>query len=225
MGLKKWLEVERLDVLIAILIALVSLTASLAAWRTNVVGSKASDANRQGLIDAVKKGAAQNENWRVLYQEAGFARDFVVASAATDVMEDSGDKSLQSAAATRRQYLLPSMQLLSEPLGTQEKYLKSDGTFDLEKRFADLEAESADMAALDLSASFHLSDQYSTEQRWLTVGTVLLVVSLFWLGMAELTKGRARLLNLVIGLGIFLFGIVFILVVEVVAVIARGGVL
>jgi hypothetical protein len=225
MGIKNLLKSERLDILIAVLIALVSLTVSLAAWRTNVVGSNASDANRQGLIDAVKKSAAQNENWRVVYQEAGFARDFVVASAAADAMEASGDKSLQSAAATQRQYLLPGMQMLSDPLGTQKKYLKNDGTFDLEKRFADLEADAPDLAALDPEASFNLSDKYSSEQRWLTVGTVLLVISLFWLGMAELTKERTRLLNLLVGLGVYLLGVVFLIVIEIVAVVGRGGVL
>ena len=225
MTLRKWLQPERLDIVIAVLIALVSLTTSLAAWRTNVVGSSASDANRQGLIDAVKKGAAHNENWRVVYQEAGFARDFMIASASVDAMEASGDLSFQSAASTQRQYLLPGMQLLSEPLGTQEKYLKADDTFDLEKRFADLEAEDPDLAALDPSASFKLADQYSSEQRWLTIGTVLLVISLFWFGVAELTKEHGRLINLFVGLGIYLFGVVFIIIVEVVAVIARGGAL
>jgi len=225
MALKKWLEPERLDILIAVLIALVSLTTSLAAWRTNVVGSSASDANRQGLIDAVKKGAAQNENWRMVYQEAGFARDYVIASAAVDAMEASGNESFQSAASTQRQYLLPGMQLLSEPLGTQEKYLKADGTFDLEKRFADLEADDTDLSALDPMASFKLADQYSSEQRWLTIGTVLLVISLFWFGVAELTKERGRVINLFVGLGIYLFGVVFIVIIEIVAVIARGGVL
>jgi hypothetical protein len=225
MGLKKWLEPERLDILIAVLIALVSLTTSLAAWRTNVVGSSAADANRQGLIDAVKKGAVQNESWRTVYQEAGYARDFLIASAAVDAMDASDVTSYQSAAATQRQYLLPSMQLLSEPLGTQEKYLKADGTFDLEKRFADLEAEDPDLAALDPTASFKLAGQYASEQRWLTVGTVLLVVSLFWLGMAELTRERARLINMVIGLGVFLFGLAFNVIVEIVAIVVRGGVL
>lgn len=225
MSLKKWLEHERLDVVIAILIALVSLTTSLAAWRTNVVGSSAADANRQGLIDAVRKGAVENENWRVVYQEAGFARDFVVASAAVDAMEASEEASFQSAAVTQSQYLLPNLQLLSEPLGTQEKYVKADGTFDLEKRFADLQAEDPDLAALDPQASFKLAGQYASEQRWLTIGTVMLVISLFWLGMAELTRERARLVNLVIGLGVFLFGVAFSVIVEVVAIVARGGVL
>ena len=223
MGMKKWLEPERLEIVIAVLIALASLTASLAAWRTNVVGSSASDANRQGLIDALKKGASQNESWRRVYEEAGFARDFVVASAAVDAMEASGDESLQSAASTQRQYLLPGMQMLSDPLGTQEKYLNPDGTFDLEKRFADLEAEAPDLAALDPLASFELADQYSSEQRWLTVGTVLLVISLFWFGMAELTKERTRIANLFVGLGVYLFGVIFLAVVELVALIARAG--
>lgn len=223
MGVRKWLEPERLEILIAVLIALVSLTTSLSAWRTNVVGSSASDANRQGLIDALKKSASQNESWRRVYEEAGFARDFVVASAAADAMEASGDESLRSAASTQRQYLLPGMQMLSDPLGTQEKYLNADGTFDLEERFADLEAEGPDLAALDPLASFQLADRYSTEQRWLTVGTVLLVISLFWFGMAELTKERARLINLFIGLGVYLFGVMFLAVVELVAFIARSG--
>ena len=225
MAFKKWLEPERLDILIAVLIALVSLTTSMAAWRTNVVGSSASDANRQGLIDAVKKGAAQNENWRMVYQEAGFARDFVIASAAADAMEASRGESFRSAASTQRQYLLPGMQLLSEPLGTQEKYLKADGTFDLKKRFADLEVEDTDLAALDPAVSFKLADQYSSEQRWLTIGTVLLVISLFWFGVAELTRERGRLINLFVGMGVYLFGVVFIVVVETVAFIARGGAL
>lgn len=223
MGVRKWLEPERLEVLIAVLIALVSLTTSLAAWRTNVVGSNASDANRQGLIDALKKSASQNESWRRAYEEAGFARDYVVASAAVDAMEASGGESFQSAASTQRQYLLPGMQMLSDPLGTQPKYLKSDGTFDLEKRFADLEGESPDLAALDPLASFELADKYSTEQRWLTVGTVLLVISLFWFGMAELTKERARIANLFVGLGVYLFGVIFLAVVELVAFIAMAG--
>jgi hypothetical protein len=225
MGEKKWLDPQRIEVLIAVLIALVSLSTALAAWRTNVVGSNASDANRQGMIDAVKKGAGQNEDWRRVYEEAGYGRDFVVASAGADAMEASGDKSLKATAVNLRQYLLPNMQLLSDPLGTQKKYLKPDGTFDLEKRFADLEADAPDLAALDPSASFKLAEQYSSEQRWLTIGTVLLVISLFWFGMAELTKERARLINLLIGVGIYLVGVVFFFIVELVAIASRGGAL
>jgi hypothetical protein len=222
---KQRFDPARMDVMIAILIALVSLTTALAAWRTNVVGSSAADANRQGLIDALKKGAAQNEDWRKVYEEAGYASSFAIESAAADAMDASKDDSLKAASKNLRQYLLPSMQLLSEPLGTQEKYLKSDGTFDIEKRFADLEAEAPDLLSLDPAASFARADRYSSEQRWLTVGTVLLAISLFWLGLAEIQSGRGRSVNLTLGIGVYLVGLLFFLIVEAVFIIGRGGVL
>ena len=222
---KRVIDPARMDVLIAVLIALVSLTTALAAWRTNIVGSSAAEANRVGLLDALKKGAAQNQNWRMLYEEAGYASTYAIESAAADAMESSEDVSVKAAAKNLRQYLLPSLQLLSEPLGTQKKYLKSDGTFDLEKRFADLEAEAPDMQALDPAASFDLADQYASEQRWLTVGTVLLAISLFWLGLAEILSGRGRAVNLTLGIGVYLLGLLFFLIVEVAAIWGRGGVL
>ena len=222
---RKPLDPARMDVVIAVLIALVSLTTALAAWRTNIVGSSAAQANRQGLIDAVKKGAAQNQSWRRLYEEAGYTATFAMESAAAEAMEASEDEALQAAAKNMRQYLLPSLQLLSEPLGTQEKYLRSDGTYDLEKRLADLETEDPDSLAIDPAASFELADRYASEQRWLTIGTVLLAISLFWLGLAEILSERGRATNLALGVGIFGAGLLFILIVEIAAIWGRGGVL
>ena len=80
-------------------------------------------------------------------------------------MAASEDEALKAAAKCVRQYLLPSLQLLSEPPGTQEKYLKSDGTYDLEKQLSDLEAESPDLLALGPEASLALADRYASEQR------------------------------------------------------------
>jgi len=222
---RKPLDPARMDLVIAVLIALVSLTTALAAWRTNMVGSSAADANRLGLIDALRKGAAQNEIWSKLYEEAGYTSTFAMERAAVDAMEASKDESIKAAAKNVRQYLLPSLQLLSEPLGTQEKYLKSDGTYDLEKRSADLEAEWPDLMALNPEASFALADRYASEQRWLTIGTVVLAISLFWLGLAEILSGRARSVNLTLGIGIFLIGLLFFLIVEIAAIWGRGGVL
>jgi len=222
---KRQFDPARMDVMIAVLIALVSLTTALAAWRTNIVGSSAADANRQGLIDALKKGAAQNEDWRKVYEEASYASSFAMESAAADAMDGSKDATLKEAAKNLRQYLLPNMQLLSEPLGTQEKYLKSNGNFDIEKRFADLEAESPDLLALNPETSFKRADNYSSEQRWLTVGTVLLAISLLWLGLAEILSGRGRAVNFTVGIAVYLVGVLFFLIVEVVFIVGRGGTL
>lgn len=222
--LKRLNESPRLEVFIAIIIAVVSLTTALAAWRASMVSSAAGDAIRQGLIDAVKKQAAASEDWRRTYEEAGHAQTYAVALAQVEAFENSSDKAAQAQAATMRQYLLPNLQLVSE-LTTNERYLKSDGTYDLDLRFADLEAAVPDLGSLDPEASFKLADQYSSEQRWLTVGVVLLAISLFWLALSQLSLKRSRLATLAVGAGIYLFGLIWFGLVELIFFSVRGGAL
>ena len=222
--LKRLNESPRLEVFIAIIIAIVSLTTALAAWRASMVSSAAGDAIRQGLIDALKKQAGASEDWRRTYEEAGHAQTYAVALAQVQAFENSSDKAAQAQAATMRQYLLPNLQLVSE-LTTDERYLKSDGTYDLDLRFADLEAAVPDLGSLDPEASFKLADQYSSEQRWLTVGVVLLAVSLFWLALSQLSLKRSRLATLAVGVGIYLFGLVWFGLVELIFFSVRGGAL
>jgi hypothetical protein len=223
--LKRLIDSPRLEIFIAVMIALASATTAFVTWRASMVSSAAGDAVRQGLIDAVKKQAAANEDWRLTYEQAGYAQTYAVTLAQVEAYEASGDSAGEAQAANLRQYLLPNLLVLSEPLGTDEKYLKSDGTYDLEMRFADLQSQSPDLAALDPEASFKLSDGYAAEQRWLTVAMVLLAISLFWLALAELNSGNSRMVMLVIGLGIYFFSLAWFGGVEIVFIIARGGVL
>lgn len=216
---------SRLELVIAFLIAIVSLTTALAAWRTNAVGSKAGDATRLGLIDTVRQQTTANENWRKLYEEAGYAQSFAVTLAGVEAMEASGDTTAAAQAANMREYLLPGIVQLADPLATDPKYEIDDGTYDLELRFADLQADSADMTSLDPQASFTLSDQYGSEQRWLMLGTVLLALSLFWLALSQVGSSRLRLGTLGIGVVIYLIGLSWFFFVEVLFFFLRGGAL
>lgn len=223
--LKRLIESPQLDVFIAIVIALVSVTTAFSAWRASMVSSAAGDAIRQGMIDAVKKQTAQNEDWRKTYEEANYAQVYAVTLAEVQVFEQSNNDIAEAQAKNLRQYLLPNLLLLGGQLASEEKYLKADGTYDLNQRFADLQAGSPDLAALDPQAWFQLSDQYGAEQRWLTIGVVLLAISLLWLALSELSAKRSRLVMLMIGLGVYLFGLAWFVVVEVVFISLRGGVL
>jgi hypothetical protein len=223
--LKRLIESPRLDVFIAIVIALVSVTTAFSAWRASMVSSAAGDAIRQGMIDAVKKQTAENEDWRKTYEEANYAQVYAVTVAEVEAFEQSNNDIAEAQAKNLRQYLLPNLQLLGGQLASEEKYLKADGTFDLNQRFADLQAGSPDLAGLDPQAWFQLSDHYGAEQRWLTIGVVLLAISLFWLALSELSAKRSRLIMLIIGLGVYFFGLAWFIVVEVVFFSLRGGVL
>jgi hypothetical protein len=223
--LKRLLDSIHLEILIAIMIALASATTAFVTWRASTVSSQAGLAIRQGLIDTVKKQASANESWRRTYEQGRYAQTYAVTLAQVEAYEASGDNAGEAQAQNLRQYLLPNLLLLSEPLGTDPKYLKEDGTYDLELRFADLQATSPDLAALDPQLSFKLSDSYGIEQRWLTVNLVLLAISLFWLALAELNAGRTRTTMFLIGVGIYLFSLISFSMIETWMIVTRGGVL
>jgi len=216
---------NRLEVWIAILIALVSLTTALATWRTASLGSKAGDLIYQGLLNAVKRQAAANEDWRQAYADAGYARDYLVNLDSLIVQENSTDPASQEQAAQLRTYLLPGMESLATPLGTDPSYLTPQGWLNVQKRFDELETQSSNLSSLDPLASFSLADTYFSEQRWLVVGTILIAISLFWLGLSQLSHLRSRILILVLGVIVYGIGLVWSLGVEFVFFILRGGVL
>jgi hypothetical protein len=216
-------ESSRLDIAIAFLIAVVSTTFALAAWRISMVSSSAGDANRQGTIDAIKKQASTNEDWRQTYSEAGYAENYAVYLAEIQALEASADPAAKAQAANLRQYLLPNLKLLADPLTTDAAYQKADGTYDLQKRFDTLEAASPDLTALDPQSSFTLAGRYYAEQRWLTVGTVLLALSLFWLALAEIGGKRLRTLTLIIGTGVYGMSLAALALIEILFFFLRGG--
>jgi hypothetical protein len=212
---------SRFEVFNAILIALVSLTTAFSVWRTNVVGSNAADASRQGLIDAVKNQAYENENFRKAYEEAGFAYQYAVKEAEVTALEKGSNADARDRGANIRQYLLPNMQLLAQPLATDEKYKNPDGTYDLQKRLDDMHSENTD--PLDPSASFKRADSLFSEQRWLVIGSVLLAVSLFWLALAEISNAGIRTIEFVVGLAVYLIGILWFFGVEIIFLLLRRG--
>jgi hypothetical protein len=222
---KPQVKEDRLAVWIAVLTALVSLTTALTAWRTAALGSNAGDLIYQGLLNAVKKQASANEDWRQAYMEGGYARDYLVTLNGLLVQGNSTDPASQEQAAQLRTYLLPGMKSLATPLGTDPSYLTQGGLLNIPKRFQDLENQSPDLSNLNPQASFSQADTYFAEQRWLVVGTIMIAVSLFWLGLSQLTHLRPRILILVLGVTVYAIGLVWSLGVEVIFFILRGGAL
>lgn len=216
---------NHLEIWIAVLIAMVSLTTALATWRTASLGSKAGDLISKGLLDAVKRQATANEDWREAYGEAGYARDYLMTLDGLVVQENSADPASQEHAAQLRTYLLSGMEVLATPLGTDPSYITPEGWLNVQKRFGELEAQTPDLSSLNPTASFTLADNYYAEQRWLVVGTILIAVSLFWLGLSQLSHLRSRILILLLGIIIYGFGLVWTLGVEAVFFILRGGVM
>jgi hypothetical protein len=213
----------RLEIWIAILIALVSLTTALAAWRTANLGSTAGDKVYQGLLDSVKRQAAANNDWQQAYQDAGYERDYLVTLNGVIAQEKSTDQASQEQAAQLRKNLLPGMESLANPTGSKPFAFTSAGLLDVQQRFDQLQAQSSDLSGLDPQASFDLADSFYKEQRWQVVGTILITVSLFWLGLSQLSHLRSRVLILILGILVYGFGLVWSVGVEVIFFLLRAG--
>jgi hypothetical protein len=215
-------RLTRFEIAIALSIALVSITTAIVAGRASAVGSAAGDASRRGLIDAIRQQAAMSENWRLVYQEAAFAQEHAASFAELEVLAESSDAAEQAQANEVAENLLPSLAQLS-PFVTDSRYRRPDGSLDLDLRFQDVEAESPDLAALSPETSFREADRRLGEQRWLTMGSALLVISLFWLTLAEIARGRARAAAFAIGLIIYLASLASLGLVEAIYVLSALG--
>jgi hypothetical protein len=211
----------RAEAFIAITMAIVLLMTAVAAWRASDVGSRAGDAERLGLIQSIQQQDFVNLDWQKAYQEADHAQRYMLAEAEVAAMGASGDASLQAQASNQRKYVLPNLALLGEPLATDPSYARPDGSIDIAQRFADLQAGNADLAALDPQGAFTQAEYYQSQQRGYVVGTVLLALSLFWLGLAEITRGKARVSGLIVGVLVFIFGLAWIAGVEILWALAR----
>ena len=153
---------------------------------------------------------------------AAFAQGYATYTAELSTLEQSADPAAQAQAANLKQYLLPNLAGLS-PLVSTGDYQKNDGTYDLDQRFQDLEAENPELSGLDPEASGRLADQYAAEQRWLTVDVVVLTISLFWLALAQISGRRLRLLMLTVGGLAYGLGLIWLGAVEVFYLVTRGA--
>src|SRR3989304_5960643 len=115
------------EIVIALSIAVVSITTAVVAGRASAVGSAAGDAARRGLIDTIRQQAAISEDWRLGYQKAAFAPGDAAPPAALEVMAASDDPSEQAQADEVAQNLLPSLAQLS-PFVTEPRYRRADGS-------------------------------------------------------------------------------------------------
>ena len=202
-----WLDTPRGEVTTAILIAVVSFFTALVVYLTNTAGSNATNLNHQGLIDKVKLEAYANENWRMVYQEAATAYSYQVEKANIASLAASKDPISRAQAKSTEQMLLPNLKLNADEFLSSPKYVRADGSFDLQARFNDLQSL-PEIQQLDPEKTFKKADEFYKEQRWYLIGSVILATSLFWLGLAQITHKHRRVISVLIGF--FMFGIGFI---------------
>jgi len=199
----------RFQTLIAVLIAMVTVTGAIVAWRAATISSEADDAEREGLLSTIvrERVDATNRTWLyndlrtfALYTEYQTLADRLAQDAqahreAGD--EDEADRLAQEAERYR---------LLSDNLRRFlfEGYITSEGTYDANAFLARRWAEAAREADLEPQDDLALADTLRLRAQRLVGGTIFLAAALLLLTLAQISRSGLRYLFLAGGVTLYL---------------------
>ena len=202
-------ENPRFQTLIAVLIAMVTVTGAIVAWRAATIGSEADDAEREGLLSTIvrERVDATNRTWLyndlrtfALYTEYQALADRL-AQDAQDRREGGDDEEADRLEREAERY-----QALADNLRRFlfEGYITSEGTYDADAFLARRWAEAAREADLEPQDDLARADTLRFRAQQLVGGTIFLAAALLLLTLAQISRSGLRYLFLTGGLVLYL---------------------
>ena len=189
----------RLGLAIPVLLAALGLAAAIIAWRAGLAGSDASDYDVAGL-DATRDRAAA-----VIAAEGITAQNM---AAYLDYERDRRRADALEAAGLADQALLQRLQATSAWFLVQPQYLDASGQYQPGRERSALLADAQGREDIQPAPHFQAAHREYERVRRLILAGVIMVLALPLLTVAEITRGRARLVGLLSGTGVFALGLV-----------------
>lgn len=193
----------RTAIVVPVLLAALGLAAAVIAWRAGVAGNIADDANRSGL-DAARERAASviiNEGFTARATEAYLdyerSRQRAEALAAAGVSDDA---------------LLNRMEAAGHWFLVRSEYIDRNGQFQPNQQRAALLADDEQQKDIQPLAHFEAADSEYSRLRGLIGAGIVVALALPFLTVAEIGRGRLRIVSVLTGVGIFLVGLVLAVV-------------
>jgi hypothetical protein len=214
----------KFDILTGLAIALVTVTAALVLWQASRFDSNASELDRQGMIETIKREAAAAETVRFLYQEASYGVLYDVARTRTiralqrvETSRQQHDEAGMKEASSLGQWLGQAASSLAgfSPLSANDSYRLEAGRFDLDKRFQALQNQNVDLRDLDPFARFARADQLHAKAKRLTGTIVVFACALLFFTMAQIIDNRLRYLFALGGVGFYSLGVLLVAIIDV----------
>lgn len=177
-------QTDRLTLINALLIALVTLLGAYVAWRASVAADNAGDASLAGLMATlnVQETLALNntqhyENYRAYtaytrYNALGDEIEADLAKAPLDEAETL-DRQMREAWDAAESFYFP------------REYLKRDGTYDTQRELGEALAETARQKDLNPQPHFSEADQSQTKSNWLIGVITGLAIALLCFTLVE----------------------------------------
>jgi hypothetical protein len=190
-----------LKVVIASLIAVTSLLGAVGAWRASEASDGAASAERKGFAELV---ASRREKAQIRSRLDETIFDYVRANTYREQARLLGR---QAAVASREDAarLRAEAQAVTELSRRVRGFvppdaLTADGALALNQKFAREYEVAKGRLGLDASPEFRESDKLSSKSEWLVLTTAVMIAAAFFFTLAQVSRRRARVLYLGVGM-------------------------
>jgi hypothetical protein len=189
----------RFGFVIPLLLAALGLTAAVIAWRAGVSASAADDANRAGLDAARQRAAAVVIDEGLVARNEAAYLDYERATQRADALAKAG---------VNDQALLNRMQAAGDWFLVPSQYLDRAGQFQPAQERSALLADDEQQSDLQALPHFSEADAEYDRLRGLIGAGIVVAIALPLLTLAEIGRGRLRIVTALAGVGVFGVGLV-----------------
>ena len=206
---------QRLETIVAILIAIATVLGAVVAWRASVADDGAGDADFAGLRASVLSEQTKALNDVNAYESYGAYTNYRRYQELGDLLEaDQANAPAEEAAVLERQRAYNHDLSISNQRLFPNKFLDRDGSYNVKRQLGEMWADAAKENDLNPDPQFAEADQLRTKANSLLVAVTILAVALVFYTLVEAVGERMKYLLAGLGSLCVVAGVVFALFVD-----------
>lgn len=207
---------ERLETILAILIAVVAVVAGLVAWRASVADDGSGDADYAGLRAAVNAEETRTLNAVNAYQNYGayvsYWRNWRLAGLLQEQVKGASAEE-EKAALAEQMADANNLANAARPL-VETRFLNRDGSYNVNREMGERWADAAKEKEMEYESQFKEADKLAAKSLNLLMALMILTIAPIFYSLIEAVSGKMRMVMLGVGTLFMIAGIVMAIIVE-----------
>lgn len=206
---------QRLETVVAILIAIATVLGAVVAWRSSIADDGAGDADFAGLRASVRAEETRALNYVNAYENYGaYANYWRYGELGNLIEADLANTSEQEALELERQRADSHDLSISNQRLFPNKFLDRDGSYNVKRQMGEMWADAAKENDLNPDPQFVEADQLRAKATWLLAAAAILAVALVFYTLVETFGDRMKYVMVVLGSLCMIAGTAFALFIE-----------
>jgi len=208
-------EHNHLEIIVAILIATVTVIGAVVVWRASVAADASGDADYAGHRASVNVEETRALDTINTYENYGAYTNYVRYSTLSDLIAEDLDQATADEALRLEHQLTEAdnLAVINQNL-FPNRFLNRDGTYNIQRQLGELWAKAAKEKDLNPEPQFAEADRLRDKSNWFLVAVTILAISLVFYTLVESVSGRGQIVLVTLGCALALVGTIGALFIE-----------